>query len=153
MTDIQFNRGAVRATDCVGRAWNLVTQQLGLYIGVTIVAGLILLVVSLIPFAGFVLSGPLLGGFYLIAVRHNDNEPVDFGMMFKGFEKFLPLMVVSLIQNIPGIALTIIQYTADLASIFGGGLMRPPPPRPAGLGASYLAAGSPDLAFSMLWAR
>lgn len=53
----------------------------------------------------------------LVVLRDLRDEPVDFGMLFKGFEKFLPLMVLGLIQAIPGIAVQILQYTVDLASL------------------------------------
>ncbi|MEJ7848727.1 MAG: hypothetical protein WKF92_11635 [Pyrinomonadaceae bacterium] len=41
-------------------------------------------------------------------------------MLFKGFEKFVPLMVIGLIQGIPGIILQVLQYTVDLTSLAGG---------------------------------
>jgi uncharacterized membrane protein len=60
-----------------------------------------------------------MGGLIYIALRDTNNEPIDFGMMFKGFEKFVPLMVVGIIQGIPGLIFTIFRFTFDLASIFG----------------------------------
>ena len=42
-------------------------------------------------------------------------------MMFKGFEKFVPLMVIGLIQSVPGVIIQIIQYAVRLADFGLGG--------------------------------
>lgn len=114
MENIQFLRGAIDAGDCIGNGWELVKRNPGLYIG----AGLVtLIMISCIPFVNFVLIGPAMGGFAYIVLRDMRGEPVDFGMLFKGFEKFLPLMLLGLIQAIPGIIFQIIQWTIDLSKI------------------------------------
>ena len=118
MTDIQFQRGAISPGECVSEAWAQVTGRFGLYLGAGVI---VLLLVSCIPFVNFFLLGPILGGFYHLVLRDNRAEPVDFGMLFKGFEKFVPLMVVGLIQAIPSIVYTIIQYTVDFARLAGVG--------------------------------
>jgi hypothetical protein len=38
-------------------------------------------------------------------------------MLFNGFERFLPLMILGLIQAIPGIIFQIVQSTVDLSRI------------------------------------
>jgi uncharacterized membrane protein len=58
-----------------------------------------------------------MGGFSYIVLRDMRNEPVEFGMLFKGFEKFVPLMVIGLIQMIPAIVFQIFQWTTDLARV------------------------------------
>lgn len=117
MTEIQFVRGAIDASDCIANAFELVKRRFWLYIGVGLVT---ILAISCIPFVNFVLLGPMMGGFSYLVLKDMRNEPVDFGMLFKGFEKFVPLMVIGLIQAIPGIILQVIQYTVDLASLPGG---------------------------------
>ena len=116
MNTIQYQSGAIDSGECVGNAWTLVTRRFWLYIGVAVVT---MLFVGCVPFVGSLLFGPVLGGFYYIALRDMRGEPVDFGMMFKGFEKFVPLMVVGLIQAAPGLVATILQYTVDIARIAG----------------------------------
>ncbi|MEP6703455.1 MAG: hypothetical protein ABJB34_01495 [Acidobacteriota bacterium] len=117
MNNIQYASGAIDAGGCVSEAWELVKRNLGLYIG----AGLVtVILISCIPFVNFFLVGPMMGGFAYIVLRDLRNEPVDFGMLFKGFEKFVPLMVLGLIQAIPGIIFQIVQYTFNLASLVGG---------------------------------
>ena len=115
MENIEFRRGAIDAGDCIGCAWELVKRNLGLYLG----AGLLtLILVSCIPCINFVLFGPIIGGFTFIVLRDMRGEPIDFGMLFKGFDKFLPLMIMGLIQAIPGIIFQMIQWTSDIAQIF-----------------------------------
>jgi uncharacterized membrane protein len=139
MTNLQYNRGAINASDCIGQAWNLVTRNLGLYIGVNLVAGIILVVIGCIPFASVFLTGPVTGGLYYIALRDINGEPIDFGMMFKGFEKFVPLMVVGVIQGIPAVILQIVRFTVDIASFLG---RTGSPPARRG---DFFQAAQPDL--------
>jgi uncharacterized membrane protein len=119
MDSIQYQRGAIDAGGCVSQAWELVKRNLGLYIGVGLVT---MILISCIPFVNFFLIGPMMGGFAYIVLRDLRDEPVDFGMLFKGFEKFLPLMVLGLIQAIPGILFQILQYVVDLSSLALGTL-------------------------------
>lgn len=115
MYKTQYLKGAIDAGGCVSEAWELVKRNFGLYIG----AGLVtILLISCIPFVNFFLIGPMMGGFAYIVLRDLRNEPIDFGMLFKGFEKFVPLMVLGLIQAIPGILFQIFQYAVDLSSLF-----------------------------------
>ncbi len=58
-----------------------------------------------------------MGGVFYIALRDMRGEPVDFGMMFKGFEKFVPLMVIGLIQSIPGVVAQILRFTIDMGQL------------------------------------
>lgn len=127
MTNLEFQRGAIDASTCVDNAWELFKRRPWLYIG----AGLVtMLLLSCIPFVNFLLLGPVTGGFAYLVLRDMRNEPVDFGMLFKGFEKFVPLMVIGLIQMIPGIIFEILRFTGNIGSIFGalgarGGMSRP----------------------------
>ncbi|HKP71126.1 MAG TPA: hypothetical protein VJV05_17700 [Pyrinomonadaceae bacterium] len=118
MAEVPYVRGAIEAGDCIGRAWELVSRQFWLYVGLGLVT---ILMIGCIPCLSNILFGPILGGFYYFVLRDNADEPVDFGMLFKGFEKFLPLMLVGLIQSIPGIVWTIFQYSVDIARVVGEG--------------------------------
>jgi hypothetical protein len=118
MTNLNYLSGAIDASGCVGQAWELFKRNPGLYLG----AGLVtLLLISCIPFVNFFLLGPMMGGFAYIVLHDLRDEPVEFGMLFKGFEKFVPLMVLGLIQAIPGIIFQIVQYTVDLSRLMAGG--------------------------------
>jgi hypothetical protein len=116
MTNIQFYKSAIDASECVSNAWELVKRNIGLYIGAGVVT---VILIGCIPIVNFFLLGPMMGGFSYLVLRDMRNEPIDFGMLFKGFEKFLPLMIMGLIQAIPGIIFQVIQYSVDIAQLVG----------------------------------
>ncbi len=117
----QFTPGAIDAGGCASNAWDMLKRNYGIYIGITLIA---ILLTSCVPCLNIFILGPVMGGVYLVALRDMRGEPVDFGMMFKGFEKFVPLMVVGLLQAIPGIIAQVLQFTLDLGRIGlqGGGI-------------------------------
>jgi len=101
MNERQFYPGAIDATGCISNAWELIKPNYWLYFGISLVVLLITFGVSCIPIIGIAMLGPVIGGVYFVALRAMRGEPVDFGMMFKGFEKFVPLLLISVIQGIP----------------------------------------------------
>jgi len=113
MNNIQFIPSAVEAGDCISSAWEMLKRNYGMFLGVSLVAYLL---IACIPCLNIFILGPVMGGVYYVALRDMRGEPVDFGMMFKGFEKFVPLMVIGLIQSIPGIIIQILQYVFQFSS-------------------------------------
>lgn len=114
MTHVEFQRSAISPSECIGNAWTLVTNKIWLYIGISLLS---LIIVSCIPLVSLFLMGPIFGGFYYVVLRDMRGEPVEFGMMFKGFEKFVPLMVVGLIQAIPGVIMQVVRFTVDISQL------------------------------------
>jgi uncharacterized membrane protein len=108
-----------------------------MYIGIGF---LTLIMIGCIPIVNIFLMGPVLGGFYYVVLRDMRDEPVEFGMMFKGFEKFVPLMLVGLIQAIPGVLIQIVQYTVDIARLAGLG------PGESPLNGDFFQSSGTDLA-------
>lgn len=106
MQHIEFQRGAINAGDCIGNAWEMLKRNYGMFLGISLVAYLL---IACVPCLNFFILGPVMGGVYYVALRDMRSEPVEFGMMFKGFEKFMPLMVIGLIQSIPSIIAQILQ--------------------------------------------
>lgn len=119
---LEFQRGAINPGDCIGNSWHLVSRNLAMYFGIGL---LTVIMIACIPILNIFLMGPVLGGFYYVVLRDMRDEPVEFGMMFKGFEKFLPLMLVGLIQAIPGVILQVIQFSVDIAHLAGLGAGTP----------------------------
>lgn len=111
-THPQYYKSAIDATGCISNAWNLIKPNYGLFLGVSFLSYIL---IACIPCLNVFLMGPVMGGVYYTALRAMRGEPVDFGMMFKGFERFVPLMVIGLIQSIP----SIIYQGFDIASRFG----------------------------------
>ena len=112
MTNLQFETGAINPTDCIGNAWTQVTAKFGMYLGMGLVT---LILVSCIPLISMFLLGPVVGGFYYVALKDMRGEPVEFGMLFRGFDKFVPLMVIGLIQSIPAVIFQIIRFVGNIA--------------------------------------
>lgn len=136
MTNIQYLSGAVSAGECVSNAWETLKAKYGMYIGISLIA---MLLTGCIPCLNIFLLGPIMGGIYYVVLRDMRGEPVEFGMMFKGFEKFGPLMIIGLIQSIPGIIAQILQYAAQFAEIGLKGM---------GGGRNFFQASGSDLAVS-----
>lgn len=113
MINIQHNSGAIDASGCISRGWDLIKNNYWMYLGITLIAAIM---ISCIPIANLFLFGPVMVGVYYTLLREMRGEPVEFGMMFKGFEKFVPAMAAGLIQNIPGIIFQIFQWTFDIGS-------------------------------------
>lgn len=114
MTNIQYYKGVIDASGCVSNGWNLIKPNYWMYFGISLLA---VLMVACIPCVNVILMGPVTAGVYFVLLRQMRGEPVDFGMMFKGFEKFVPTFVVGLLQSIPGIISQIVQFTFDLTDI------------------------------------
>lgn len=109
MATIGYLSGAIDASSCIGDAWELVKQRLGLYVGSSLLMFVILIVVGVIPFAEFLVSGPLMGGFAYLVLRDLRGEPVEFSMLFHGFNKYLKLVLIGLVQAFPAIIYQIVQ--------------------------------------------
>lgn len=106
MDDIQFQRGSINASGAFSAAWEQVKSNYGTYLGASLLAMVMLGCLSCIS---WFLMGPVMGGIFYLATKGHRGEPVEFGMMFEGFKKFVPLMVIGLIQGLPGILLSIVQ--------------------------------------------
>jgi hypothetical protein len=85
---------------------------------------------ALMPFGGFIVSGPLTAGFFIVAHKLNNNQTVHFENFFDGFNAFIPLFLYTIVSGIllflaylafviPGIYLTI-AYTFGIPLIIFG---------------------------------
>ncbi len=108
MHHIEFHRGAIDPTGAISNGWNLIKQNYWMYFGISLLAWVLM---ACIPCLNIILIGPISGGVYYVLLRDMRGEPVDFGMMFKGFEKFGTLLAIGAVQAIPGI----IWQVADTA--------------------------------------
>lgn len=121
MTNIQFYKGVIDAPGCISNGWNLLKQNYWMYFGICLLSAFAIIILSCIPCLNILVTGlvnaPLIAGIYYVLLREMRGEPVEFGMMFKGFEKFVPVMVVGFIQAIPSIIFTILQWALDLGRL------------------------------------
>jgi len=114
MTNLQFQRGAIDAGACFSDAWEQIKQRYWLYLGATLLGFVLSYYLYCIS---WIMFGPIMAGLYLIALKDMRGERIEFGMMFEGFNKFVPLMVVGLIQSIPQIIGQIIGLMANFAQV------------------------------------
>ncbi len=105
----------------ISRGWEIFQQNLGGFVGYTVLMLLALIVLSFIPIIGSIgvaiISGPLLGGFYIVAFKLMKGQPVEFGDFFKGFQNtyFLPVFLTSLVSSL----LMLICYLPGLIMVYG----------------------------------
>lgn len=90
MQNTQFYKSVIDAPGCVSNGWNLVKPNYWMYFGIGVLVILSSLVLSCIPCLNILLVGPvgavLTAGVYFLVLRDMRGEPVEFSMMFKGFE-------------------------------------------------------------------
>lgn len=138
----QHLSGAINAGDCIANGWSLVTQNFGIYLTTSLLA---ILIIVCVPCVNVLLVGPIMGGIYFMMLRSMRGEPVDFGMMFKGFEQFLPLMVVGFVVSIPDIGFQGVQFIVDINDLFRGSGI------PAGDATFFQGDASVDRGLAQLW--
>jgi uncharacterized membrane protein len=83
---------AVSTGRWIGEAWNLVTSQLLMYA----LATLVFAALQSVP----LIQGALLAGFYLFCMRHMMEGRVDVGDLFKGFNYFVPTLIIALLSGV-----------------------------------------------------
>jgi uncharacterized membrane protein len=114
MNNPEFQRGVVDAGGSISNAWELIKQRYWMFVGI---AFLTFIMTYYLYCISWFIYGPVFAGVYFVVFRAMRGEPVEFGMMFKGFDKFVPLMVVGLIQSIPRILGDIVGIMANFAQL------------------------------------
>ena len=68
-----------------------------------------------------VLLGPMMCGIYLSLFARMRGEQIEFGLLFKGFDYFVPSLVATLVQVVPLMVILIPAYVAFFVSflLFG----------------------------------
>jgi uncharacterized membrane protein len=102
---IPYRRNAIEPVQCIKDAWDLVKNQYWLFVGMSLIA---MLIGSAVP-AG-ILLGPMMCGIYLTLFKLRRGEPIEFAMMFKGFDYFGPSLVATLLHIVPIMAILLPAY-------------------------------------------
>ena len=102
--------GAVRPLECFSAGWQLVRPQYWLMLAVSAVA---VLVGGLAPLG--ILLGPFMCGLYLCLLALMRGERVEFGLLFKGFDHFVPSLIATLIQLVPVLIVLVPAYLVFIA--------------------------------------
>ena len=122
--DIEFRTGVIKPTECVKEAWALIKEQYWLFLGIVFVG---VFIGGAVP---IVLIGPMMVGIYICFFRRMRGEPVEFGMLFKGFDYFAQSLIAALIQVIPMVIVIVPMYIIMFVLMMtsmprGGGRMDP----------------------------
>jgi len=111
--EIPFRRGAVQPIECIKGGWELIKDQYWLFVGICLVG---LLIGSAVPFG--ILLGPMMVGMYMTFFKRRRGEPVEFAMLFKGFDHFAQSLIASLLHIIPILVIVIPAYFLFYISMF-----------------------------------
>ncbi len=104
LTQEILSRGVeVNVGGCVSRAWQLVTRNLGLTVGTTLLVTICMQAAGVIPFVGACISllfyGPLMGGLYWFFLKLIRGDGASVGDGFAGFSsRFGSLLAVFLLM-------------------------------------------------------
>lgn len=93
---IPYNPGAVEPMECLKTGWALVKSQYWLFFGISAVG---LLIASVVPLG--ILMGPMMCGIYLAYFQVRRGQPIEFGILFKGFDHFGQSLIATLIHIVP----------------------------------------------------
>ena len=103
--EIPYSRNVVQPVECIQAGWELVKDQYWLFVGMCAVGALI---GGAVPLG--ILLGPMMCGLYLTYFKRRRGEPIEFGLLFKGFDFFGPSLIATLLHVVPIIAIVLPAY-------------------------------------------
>lgn len=103
--EIPFQRNVVQPVECLKNGYELIKDQYWLFVGITLVG---LLIGQAVPLG--ILLGPMMCGMHLSFFAKRRGQPIEFAMLFKGFDFFGPSLVATLLYMVPIIAIVVPAY-------------------------------------------
>jgi hypothetical protein len=100
--DTSFNYGAVAPVECLKTGWATIKDQYWLFLGMTLVT---MLIGGAVP---IVLIGPMMCGLYMCLLGRMRGESIEFGLLFKGFDYFVPGLIAAAIQTVPVLLIVLV---------------------------------------------
>ena len=104
MQNTDFQTGVIRPIEIYKESWELMKDQYWLIFAITLVG---ILIGGAVPLA---LIGPMICGIYLCLFQKIDRRPLTFELLFKGFEYFMPGLIVAVAVTVPVIILIFVIY-------------------------------------------
>ncbi len=111
---IEFKRNAVEPVECIKAGLNLIRSQYWLFVGMTAVG---IIIGSVVPLG--ILMGPMMCGIYLALFQTRRRQPIEFGILFKGFDYFGDSLIATLLHMIPIFVILIPSYFVFIALYVG----------------------------------
>src|SRR5467141_1111932 len=113
-TTLEFRRNAVQPMECLRAGWDLIKNQYWLFVGITVVG---IIIGSVVPLG--ILMGPMMCGIYLALFQTRRGQPIEFGVLFKGFDYFGDSLIATLLHIIPVIVIIVPAYIVFFVFYFG----------------------------------
>jgi hypothetical protein len=110
---VEFKRNAVEPIECIKVGWDLIRNQYWLFVGMTAVG---MIVGSVVPF--WLLAGPMMCGIYLALFQTRRGQPIEFAILFKGFDYFGDSVVATLLHMIPIMIIFVPSYILFYVGLF-----------------------------------
>lgn len=117
MQNTEFNIGVIRPVEVYKEAWEIIKADYWMVFAVDIVG---IIIAGAVP---LVLVGPMMCGIYMVMLGKMEGKPVDFQKLFKGFDFFLPSLLLTVIILLPFILLLLIFYIPIIAMTIIGDRM------------------------------
>jgi hypothetical protein len=111
--EIEFKRNAVQPVDCIKAGWDLMRSQYWLFVGMTLVG---MIIGSLVPFG--ILMGPMTCGIYLALFQTRRGQPIEFAVLFKGFDYFGDAVIAALLHMLPMFVIIAPAYVLYIVGMF-----------------------------------
>ncbi len=112
MGQLPYARIAPTPIKYMKQSYRMIQEQYFLFFGITLVA---LLLGALAPMG--ILLGPMIIGIYLCFLAREADRPVNFDLLFRGFDHFLPSLWVMLTMLLCNVVVTVLFLM--LAGLFG----------------------------------
>lgn len=112
--EIEFKRNAVQPVECIKAGWELIRSQYWLFVGMTVVG---IIIGSVVPLG--ILMGPMMCGIYLALFQTRRGQPIEFGLLFKGFDYFGDAVIATLLHMIPIVIVIVPVYILYIVGMFG----------------------------------
>lgn len=114
MQRLEFNSGVISGVQCYKEAWEMIKGQYWTVFAVVIVG---MLVASIIP---LIILGPMMCGIYLCLFDLYDGQQINFEKLFKGFDLFVPSLVLSVIIMGPIFVMILLMYIPMIGMAMAG---------------------------------
>ncbi|MDP5052551.1 MAG: hypothetical protein NWP69_02065 [Congregibacter sp.] len=87
-------------SDCLSQGWELYLKDPVLLSGATVLLALICGAASMVPFLGALVYPPMLAGLYSLIIRLDRGEAITINNLFDGFQRFVPLVIASVLISL-----------------------------------------------------
>ncbi|MBC7901519.1 MAG: hypothetical protein H7070_15865 [Saprospiraceae bacterium] len=114
MQNPEFETGVIKPIEVYKEAWEMIKDQYWIVFAVTLVG---MLIGGAVP---IVLIGPMMCGIYLVLFQKHEGRPVDFNQLFKGFDYFVPSLILAIIIMVPTVVLIFAIYAPMIAFAIAG---------------------------------